>query len=483
MTFVLSGCGFGAEGSQKSTETNMETTEAAASEAEQAISDYEKKYAAGEFTAQEYLALSDLYAESGQIKKQRDMLEESYRLFGDEETFNRLQNIAVNLEEEDSLAKAEAERLVQNLTIPEYQNEAVGMLISEDWQKVMMPKLLEGRRNYYLEDIQQDAILYLEVGFDEKGVLTTNAWYVTGGSEVIYLSQSKDMAQLMITGLSQGSYHGAFSSWLCLADAGDVYYENGTFETGVLTGDYTAQVHCGTERVDLFALWNTRGDVEPVTYTGNFDTGGMTALEQPAAAQRQVTSGGNGEENYIVYAYNDDHTKYLFINAGEDAAADSYVFDYRIFGLAEYPEFVMYEPVTAAEAGSTDLDMKVRIYDNNIEYFDGSRWHVLGTVEEFQAADPFTRYASGGWQEAAGESGDDTGTAATGRYADRGTGSVVTESKTNNNSTNKPSNNNNQVTTPSTPAEAPSTTPDNGSNNNGDSGGADTDIGWSEDIM
>lgn len=79
---LLGGCGdddkLQVEGSLSSVVT-LEG-EPVISETEQAIKDYELRYSTGEFTMEDYYALSELYREQGLIRRQRDMLEQSYRL-------------------------------------------------------------------------------------------------------------------------------------------------------------------------------------------------------------------------------------------------------------------------------------------------------------------------------------------------------------------------------------------------------------------
>ena len=58
------------------------------------------KYNKGEFTQEDYLTLADAYNRAGYIRKQRDMLEQDYRLYADEEAFAALQEMSVKVEEE-----------------------------------------------------------------------------------------------------------------------------------------------------------------------------------------------------------------------------------------------------------------------------------------------------------------------------------------------------------------------------------------------
>ena len=55
-----------------------------------------------------------------------------------------------------------------DLELPEYLDESVNLIDSEDWFLTMMPKLKEGQRNYYLEQ-DSEPLLYVQVGYTEEG--------------------------------------------------------------------------------------------------------------------------------------------------------------------------------------------------------------------------------------------------------------------------------------------------------------------------
>ncbi len=359
-----------------------------------AIEEYEIKYASGEFTADDYKELANLYGEEGMRKRQRDLLEQCYRLYNDVQCIELLKDITVNIEEESDGIKVEAERLLSNLSTPGYVDEAAGMLLSDDWQSLMMPKLREGSRRYYMTDEAGKMTLCFEAGYDEAGEKYSSAWYAADDGSVSGLMRREDSLQMLTSKLVDGKYQGDFEAWLCMAGRGDVYHETGTFENGVCTGDYTAQVSYGHEASDLFALWSSRADMDMTEYKGAFEDGGITAVAQLDGSQKNV---GSGEDNFIVYAYTADKSGYLFVNVPEEAEAGSFVFDCSVLGMEAYPEVVLYEPQTKNDSGTQEqmIDsgaVKVRIYDSNIEWFDGSRWHVLGTVEDYRKADPFEAY-------------------------------------------------------------------------------------------
>ncbi len=88
------GCGDDDEQQVSGISTGASTMkESVLSEVEQNIKDYENRYGTGEFTREDYYALSELYKEQGLIRRQRDILEQSYRLYDDTQAFETLQNI------------------------------------------------------------------------------------------------------------------------------------------------------------------------------------------------------------------------------------------------------------------------------------------------------------------------------------------------------------------------------------------------------
>lgn len=64
-------------------------------------------------------------------------------------------------------------------------------------------------------------------------------------------------------------------------------------QNGVLTGDYTCNVHAGEGGLDAFFLWNNREGMEYITYTGNFDSEGKALVEQAFRGNPEKTAGRN----------------------------------------------------------------------------------------------------------------------------------------------------------------------------------------------
>lgn len=337
-------------------------------------------------SAENYRTLAGFYAEAGQIKQQRDVLEQGWRLNQDAESFDILQNIVVNAKEESPYLQGEIMRLEQNLSIEEYRAEALAMLISPEWFKNLMPKMPEGKRNYYWQSEESQNTLILELGYNKENLNLpyTKAWYISeGGAKVQVLLQEDAVFQMMETGLANGQYSGAFSSWLCISSTGGVYNDTGNFENGVLVGDFASRTHSINAPTDLFSLFSSKDGLEFANFAGNFAQGGKATVPQPAQS----------DGSFVAYAYSEDGKDYLKYNMAQDVAAADFVFDSMFYGINAPLAFAPYTPAPNAPAqGQVSIDisnMQVRVYDSVLEWFDGSTWHQLGSVEEYLVADPF----------------------------------------------------------------------------------------------
>ena len=64
-------------------------------------------------------------------------------------------------------------------------------------------------------------------------------------------------------------WNGTFEAWSVDSATGSITHEQGTMQGGVLTGDYTCDVHTGEGALDVYSLWNNREGMEYITYTGS----------------------------------------------------------------------------------------------------------------------------------------------------------------------------------------------------------------------
>lgn len=334
------------------------------SQQEKDILQYEQKYYSGEFIMEDYHALAELYAAQGKVRKQRDMLEQSLRLYDDREAFELLQNLCVNLEEEDEAIRQQAELLCQNLETPEYKNEAIHVIESEGWFETLMPKLGEGTRKYFLQKDGQP-IISICIGYDENQKSFSNVWFFEDEDKLTMLSYSGGVVQLMETTLKEGSYDGDFSLWILDGTSGSILNEQGTFDRGVYNGEYSLKIYKDKIAGDPFDLWNNRENMKYTAYTAKADKQGQGDLEQFAAK------------------------------------------------LMLYPDFQAYAvEEESAESSLQQMDaesqskLQVRIFDGEIQIFQNGIWINMGNVEQYREKDPFYAYANKKEQSSIGQKED-----------------------------------------------------------------------------
>ena len=558
LVISLTACGDGNGGEVEDVVTPVEA-QPMLSELELEILNLETKYNKGEFAGADYLALADAYSRAGDIRKQRDMLEQDYRLYEDADAFSTLQGLSVNLEEETEEIRSRAQEMLNDLELPEYLDESVNLIDSADWFSTMMPKLKEGQRSYYLERDAQP-LFYAQVGYTGEGQHFSKVWY-TGSETKRFLSQEGTIIRLVTvtstvvedpastagtdttaetadiqdtatpraaTPADMGAWNGTFESWSVDCATGSITHEQGTMQKGVLTGDYTCDVHAGEGGLDAFSLWNNREGMEYITYTGSFDSEGKALVEQPSEEIRKKLLEGTDDTDLILYAYDATGENCLWQGTGAETSVADYRFGGELIGLETRPEYTSYEvPETMAtdddgtgSTGETDTEKpQIRIFDGEIQWFDGKYWVSAGNVKEMAKQDPFAAYEENHDTAAPGDTAGTTG----GDTTDGNAGQSITGGNTtgtaggnkNSGTIQKPEATPKPMTKPSTPkpgttkpsaTPAPTATPvpaatpapaqsndnsssggssDSGSTggDSGSSGGSDVDMEWTPDLL
>ena len=554
----LTACGDGNGGEAEDVVTPVEA-QPMLSELELEILNLETKYNKGEFTGADYLALADAYSRAGDIRKQRDMLEQNYRLYEDADAFSTLQGLSVNLEEETEEIRSRAQEMLNDLELSEYLDESVNLIDSGDWFSTMMPKLKEGQRSYYLERDAQP-LFYAQVGYTGEGQRFSKVWY-TGSETKRFLSQEGTIIRLVTvtstvvedpastagtdttaetadiqdtatpraaTPADMDAWNGTFEAWNVDCATGSITHEQGTMQKGVLTGDYTCDVHAGEGGLDAFSLWNNREGMEYITYTGSFDSEGKALVEQPSEEIRKKLLEGTDDTDLILYAYDATGENCLWQGTGAEISVADYRFGGELIGLETRPEYTSYEvPETMAaddngrgSAGETGTEkLQIRIFDGEVQWFDGKYWVSAGNVKEMAKQDPFAVYEENHDTAAPGDTAGTTG----GDTTDGNAGQSITGGNTtgtaggnkNSGTIQKPAATPKPMTKPSTPkpgttkpsaTPAPTATPvpaatpapaqsndnsssggssDSGSTggDSGSSGGSDVDMEWTPDLL
>ena len=527
LVISLTACGDGNGGEVEDVVTPVEA-QPMLSELELEILNLETKYNKGEFAGADYLALADAYSRAGDIRKQRDMLEQDYRLYEDADAFSTLQGLSVNLEEETEEIRSRAQEMLNDLELPEYLDESVNLIDSADWFSTMMPKLKEGQRSYYLERDAQP-LFYAQVGYTGEGQHFSKVWY-TGSETKRFLSQEGTIIRLVTvtstvvedpastagtdttaetadiqdtatpraaTPADMDAWNGTLEAWNVDCATGSITHEQGTMQKGVLTGDYTCDVHAGEGGLDAFSLWNNREGMEYITYTGSFDSEGKALVEQPSEEIRKKLLEGTDDTDLILYAYDATGENCLWQGTGAETSVADYRFGGELIGLEARPEYTSYEvPETMAtdddgtgSTGETGTEKpQIRIFDGEIQWFDGKYWVSAGNVKEMAKQDPFAVYEENHDTAAPGDTAGTTG----GDTTDGNAGQSITGGNTtgtaggnkNSGTIQKPAATPKPTTKPSTPkpgttkpsaTPAPTATPVPAqSNDNSSSGGSDS---------
>lgn len=387
---VLNGCGDGSGQEERGRGTLEAQPMLSSLEAE--IVNMEEKYCEGELTREEYLILAKDYGESNRVREERDLLEQSYRLYDDAEAFQLLQTLTVNLVEEEPQLRQAAETLSASLTQDDTVGEAIQTLTGEEWFRTMMPKLREGQRSYYLDG---DGELYFQVGYRADGAEVTKVWYAAGGRSIFLQNTENTLKIVICTG-------DAIESYYLDAGTGSVTREQGTMKNDVLTGEYTCDIYSGETPVDWYSLWNSRGGLEYTTYQGEFDDAGHTLLEQPGDAELKKLLEGSGYQKAVLYAYDAADGRCLWQGLDGEDTVESYSFGSDMLGLQSVPEYTAYEAQPMAEqneeetsgaSGETaDNIARVRVFDGEIQWYDGKYWVSAGKAADLIQEDPFLAY-------------------------------------------------------------------------------------------
>lgn len=398
---VFTGCGDG--NTQEEHVVGTLEAQPILSSLEVEIVNMETKYRKGELTREEYLTLAKDYGEIGRVREERDLLEQSYRLYDDTEAFELLQTLTVNLVEEEPQIRQAAETLTENLTQDDTVGEAIQALTGEEWFRTLMPKLREGQRSYYLDG---DGELYFQVGYGADGEEVTKVWYTAGGRSIFLQNTENTLKIVICTG-------DAIASYYLDAGTGSITREQGTMKNDVLTGEYICDISSGENGVDLFSLWNSRGELEYTTYQGEFDDEGKTLLEQPGEAELKKLLEGSGYQKAVLYAYDASTGRCLWQGLDSDTTVESYSFGGDMLGLQSVPEYTPYEAQPMTEQNveetvegadgaedsiepdsseTTDNIARVRVFDGEIQWYDGKYWVSAGKAADLIQEDPFLVY-------------------------------------------------------------------------------------------
>lgn len=182
-----------------------------------------------------------------------------------------------NLTPEEEAAVTEHMKILhQNLEVDDYLGEAIHMVSSGEWFENMTPQFYEGCRSYSL---MKDGTLLLsvQVGYDIEGKPYVNVCYQKE-DEILLLKQAQGITWLLQTGVAEGKYEGAFDLWQFDTEAGEIRREQGTYNQGIVVGEYTQSVYDQAQG-EAFDLWTNRENFEYEKTTTTYDEQGQPVPE------------------------------------------------------------------------------------------------------------------------------------------------------------------------------------------------------------
>ena len=251
------------------------------------IAEQELRLNQGLFVEKDYVALAELYGQSGDTEAERDMIYRALRLYPSEEYVNRLSNMVKKMILPDEQAQGLVGELENYLAAEDIVN-AKGIINREEWNKLFQGELdvITGKTL-----LVGDEVCYQ---VESDGFQTVLSIFLQDG-KVKYFQTNTESSSYFEGFLKEDSYVGEFTYmfWDGTDELKSRY--KGTIESG----------HCVGELEIM---------MEGAEYTGEFATDGTTQ-------EKQIEQSAN--MNRVIYAYNADKTKYLY-------ATDANVAEWRL---------------------------------------------------------------------------------------------------------------------------------------------------------
>ncbi|MCM1231879.1 MAG: hypothetical protein NC489_17305 [Ruminococcus flavefaciens] len=261
---------------------------------------YETLYAMDLFTEEDYLALAQVYADSGDWEGQRLMLSKLLRLYPNREYARMLSDIVIRVDAEDD---GTASLISQITEILEQQDITAldNLLSSSEWQ-LLFPEDLAGI---------ETRIQYRS----EESVLQITADSVT--TEITWRPDSERL-------------------FCCKSAATGTVFSSVTYRDGVYDGPVTVTYFDSGQNPVKSFQGSLSGDVcvgqftlryQGTDYSGSLDETGRTLEEQ----LKEVTQKGG-----VLYAYGPGEKTYLY---KENATVEDFRIDTAYLGLTGYEEW------------------------------------------------------------------------------------------------------------------------------------------------
>lgn len=252
---------------------------------------------------EEYSVAVQYYFNQGDDIKARDLLEECYETYGNQDALDMLDDIYIDVAKDTQAVQYMASELETNARTDGYFAEIFHLFQDELWGCTMAPVASATVRNYYLV-LADDSQIYFTVTKDSESSVASQLWQEIDGN-FQYVSFDDNTAQFievamenpeiglssdLISQLKAGDnsfYNGAYTCCTLDAATGGVTLVTATANAGELN-DLVEKSHEGVAAADVYDLWNSR---ENYSYTTVKDEREAAESNSSAAASNSASSG------------------------------------------------------------------------------------------------------------------------------------------------------------------------------------------------
>lgn len=252
---------------------------------------------------EEYSVAVQYYFNQGDDIKARDLLEECYETYGNQDALDMLDDIYIDVAKDTQAVQYMASELETNARTDGYFAEVLHLFQDELWAYTMAPVSSATVRNYYLV-LSDDSQIYFTVTKDSESSVASQLWQEIDGN-FQYVSFDDNTAQFievamenpeiglssdLVSQLKAGDnsfYNGAYTCYTLDAATGGITLVTATANAGELN-DLVEKSHEGVASADVYDLWNSR---ENYSYTTVKDEREAAESNSSAVASNSASSG------------------------------------------------------------------------------------------------------------------------------------------------------------------------------------------------
>lgn len=349
------------------------------------ILDLIKEKSSGALSCNDYITLASLLSDEGLFLEARNTLEEAYKLFMDTSLIERLSKFTINLSEESKEKYDLASSLLSFMEHKDFSS-VLGIFERDDLKDIFMQDICFGKRSFYISN-ENEVLLYLETGFDENDAFYSMAYSYSNNCFINVHGKNAVIQEIQDDGIT-------ITSILFSSDT--VERKHCLLKDNLLDGDYSETVYSFDDYNNtLSKVYSSLDSLEGKEYKGTFKEGRVSLAEDII---EPVMNSEDEDFVNLPYAFYVENGK-SFFRVKQLPKSDNmeYQFDNLFLGFYEKPECNPYEIKDSflnelGPQNTANADNIVRVFNGNIQIFDGTTWYSIGSVEDFEANDPFNRY-------------------------------------------------------------------------------------------